>query len=154
MKTHKQPITITSVRFEKGERSPYDVWVYCDFENGGTQGFGGFVLDKPLAKTYAQEICEVFGVKKFKNLKGLKGFALYSFGEWNDPIEGLEAPSGKRFTISGFRKRHFPDKFKSALEEEQESLRLDIQWATRRIAECNAKLKTLNDNYIDWETEP
>lgn len=125
---------------------------------GGThQGFGGLCLDPESLKAFVAELCEAFGVRDREALVGQRCYALRALGEWNEPIERLESlGTGRRFTITGFRRRHYPKHATSRLEDEIRSARGEIEWAQRRANEARERLARLESNesgYVDWEVQ-
>ena len=141
------------ISYVKDEPEYHDiptVSVGIDF-GSSFQSFGGLALDAGSLKWFLDELCEIFDVQRKEQLIGKKCYALRNFGIWNDAIEGIEAPSGKRFTITGFRKRHYPEFAKSPLEHKREELESTIRWATRRAEEAKEQLKTVASGFVDWE---
>jgi len=123
--------------------------VYIDC--GYVQGFGGLALDEGLADDYVHDLCATFGVRGMDELVGKECYALYSFGEYNELIEGLEsADTGKRFLHNAWRKKLAPDT-RSILDQKRENLENDIAWAERRAAESRQRLQELSASFVDWE---
>jgi len=119
---------------------------------GGTQGFGGLHLGNGLDKAWEREVCEAFGVKHLMQLEGKPVFILTSFGRYHEPIEGLEdAMTGKRFTITGFRRRNcgFTG---TKLEEELQSALRAIEVSRKRLDEANRAYLQYAQGFTDWET--
>ena len=147
---HKEAGRIDYVKAGKEDHGILTVWAGIDF-GGGAQGFGGLCLETKTSRAFLRELCETFDVSDHEALVGKKCHALRCFGTNNDPIEGLEAPSGKRFTLTGFRKRHYPEHAKSRLEEEKERLQREMAWAGRRRDEAADRLATVGEQFVDWE---
>lgn len=121
---------------------------------GVGQGFGGLLFDNAeAADDYVRDLCAAFGVHAMIELVGKKCFALYSFGEHNEFIEGLEScDTGRRFLHNAWRKKRFPDT-RDRLSQEKERLWREIAWAEWRAAEAKNRLDTLESRYVDWETK-
>jgi hypothetical protein len=119
---------------------------------GWGQGFGPFCMkDKTEARLLLSEICATFDCADPERMKGLACIALYS--EPRGDIEGLETQSGKRFTIRGWRRKHYPDHAKTPTEARREQLERDISHHERRLKDARTELKTLGE-LVDWETMP
>lgn len=117
-----------------------------DFE-GSQQGFGGLALQtKALADDFAADLCATFGVGKLDDLRGKRCTALRCFPYNNEPIEGLEAPDGRRFILTAWRRRHYPDTL-TPLNERSESIRGDIVRLKLQIAERTTLLARLAADY-------
>lgn len=130
------------------------VWVQVDYDKGGSQGFGGLALqDQRIMASYVAALCDTFGVHALGDLKGLRCHALKCWEGHQETIEGLEAPDGRRFTITGWRRKQGLD-FPSPLEQRRESLRRDIAEATRCIETATRQMAALAEGYTDWSQEP
>ena len=142
-------IVSVDVSHESDERP--SVWVIVKFKGSG-QGFGGLYLNtEKLLESFVNSLMQPFNADYVEDLVGKKCYALRCWGHHNDSIVGLESfDTGRRFTIDGWRKK-MGFKFKNPLESRRDSLNLDIDSARRRIKECEKTLKTLEDNYIDWD---
>lgn len=116
---------------------------------GWGQGFGGLAFDEPHLVSWKEEICKLFGVTDIAEIVGRQCFILRNWASWGHDIEGLEV-DGKRFTITGFRRKHWPDKTKTQLENAAERLRSDIRFHARRIDEDVARLERLHEGYVEW----
>lgn len=110
---------------------PMTIWVLIRFR-GSTQGFGGICLDKPTLADYERQLCDLFGVRRLEDAVGEQCFALYARDSYQERIEGLER-GGRRFTLTGFVRKHWPDKAPSDNE---------------------AFLAALEEGYTDWERAP
>lgn len=150
----RTPATISAVKhyFEDhvGQMSSY---VFCDYDDGGTQGFGGLALGPKggaLEKQWERELMTTFGVVRFDSLVGKRCYVLRCFDQWNATMEGLEAENGNRFTVRGFVKRHLGVD-RDPLEQEQESLRSSIAMHERRAAEDKLSLSRVRKGYKSWE---
>lgn len=149
--SHREEGTIASVFSGRAYHEIPTVCVDIDLGGGCHQGFGNLVLDEKGEKLFLRELCDLFHVQDPKQLVGKKCFALRSFSEWNTPIEGLEAPDGKHFTITSFRKRHYPNNSQSVIRSKKQSLRDDIARYKHQIKEAEQDLEALDDDYVDWE---
>lgn len=140
----------------------HSVWVHVKYDadgiyGGGHQGFGGIVLgtlDKPapeLMKSYVADLCAAFDAQDLERLAGMKCHVLFSFPGWNGTIEGLEGPSGKRFTITAWRRKHFPESTKSPLEQRIEDLEQTRAHAKRTLVSTALALSKVKQEFVDWE---
>jgi hypothetical protein len=126
------------------------IWITVDGD--GVQGFGGICFDdgeSELEKDFIKSVCGVFGVKKLDDLVGKECYALRCFEEMHTPIEALEAPSGKRFVLTAWRKKHFPET-KDPLTGKRESIEGNISFLQRRVAEEKTRLAHLDNKYHEW----
>lgn len=152
---HRVPAVIESVKGPHTEdHGILTTMVTVKAGYGYHQGFGGLCLDKgKIANSYVSALCKAFDVKTMDELVGKKCFALYCFGEHNEPIEGLEsADTGRRFLHNAWRKKHFPETV-NTLAQKIESIRSTIAWAKRRVVEEEARLAALKSHYVDWERQ-
>lgn len=141
---------IASVSY--GRDHDHDVltfWAMIEFPGSG-QGFGGIVLDEKLGPDFRREICRVFEVATVNDLVGLDCYALRCFAINNEPIEGLEAMSGQRFTLNAWRRRHFPET-ESILVARRRRMLGEIDSLNRRIYEITRDAKTLEERFVTWE---
>jgi hypothetical protein len=118
---------------------------------GGCQGFGQLCLDPITGPDFLHELCDVFDVHDHELLKGQECYALRNFEHYNCPIEGLEAMSGKRFTLTAFIRKHWPDKAQSPLERERQRHEQEIVFLQRRLKEERSRLACVDEGYVDWE---
>lgn len=148
---YRQAAKVSSVYNGREDHGIKTISVVIDYEEGGTQGFGNlFLNDDDLRKSFINDLCDTFDVDDLKDMVGKKCFALFSFGRWNETIEGLEhADSGNRFVLTTWRKKHFKD-IKNPLEAEQEALKDNIARYAENMERCKAKLKTLDKEYKAW----
>ena len=123
--------------------------VSIDFE-ASHQAFGCVVFDtdEHLADFVEDLLC-IFGVREVPELVGKPVIALRCFGGWNEPIEGLEAESGRRFILTEWRRKFWPDS-KSPLEARRMSTKATIASLERRIREEQVKLDALDAEYVEW----
>jgi hypothetical protein len=116
------------------------------------QGFGGLALNETTLPLFVRGLCELFAVDDIEQIKGRKCVALWSFGEWNEPIEGLEV-DGRRFTITGFRRRAHPELDTDKLAAKKRELRRAVEHHKRMLSEAKARLDRFSaDGYVDWES--
>jgi hypothetical protein len=144
---------ISNVFIGQEDHGIWTVVIYLQGPTGGWgQGFGSLCLENEAgANLFLAEVCATFDAATSEALKGMPCTALYA--KPLDKIEGLEAASGKRFTIRGYRMRHHPDKAPTPTEAERGRLERDIAWHRRVLAERTAELQALGE-LIDWETAP
>jgi hypothetical protein len=149
-KGFREPGVIKDTFYGKEDHGITTVCVTIDLDAGSTQGFGNLCLDKKLAEDYIEHLCAAFGVSKLRDLKGKHCYALRCFTGWNSDIEGIEAPSGKRFIHTTWRRKHYPN-IMTPLEEKCQELESNIMYATRTIKDCHERLKTLARDYKEWK---
>jgi hypothetical protein len=151
MSEHREPATVASVMYGIEDHGILTFSLYMTMGSCG-QGFGNIVLrDEPGDRSGPRlkaELCELFGVENFDDIKGRQCFVLRCFEE--EEIEGVEV-DGKRWTITGFRKRHYPDHVPTVLENKTKQLRERIDYHARGIQDCNRQLERVADRYRDWE---
>lgn len=145
----REPAVVEYVRSDDERGSTHFVGMHM---GGCHQGFGGLCLDEVTRADWIRSIADLFGVDDIEKVVGRNCFVLRSWPRWGSNIEGLEV-DGRRFTITGFRKKHWPDKTKSPLLDEQDRIQRDIDWHGRRVQEQIRALQTLEDGYVDWESE-
>ncbi len=120
-----------------------------EFSGGGYQSFGNLVLDDVLLKSFLDDLCSTFSVGIPEDLMGKECYALRCFGYNNDHIEGLETASGKKMTLTKWRKKHFPDTL-SPLDEEIKRLSSRIEQAQNSISRAITDLSKVQSEYTDW----
>jgi hypothetical protein len=112
---------------------------------GWGQGFGGLAFESQhLVDDFAADLCAVFGVERLKDLRGKPCYALRCFPRSH--IEGLEAPGGKRFVITNWRRKHWPHT-PAPLAVELKKLRDEAVQLRRRAAELEEQADRLPDLY-------
>jgi len=80
--------TIVDVRAGKDpDHAYFTAWITVDLK-GGTQGFGGMVMDEELLAIYTQEVCRTFGVETFDALVGKPCYVLRCWGHYDDRHRG------------------------------------------------------------------
>jgi len=130
----------------------YDVSL--DIDDGFSQSFGGLYLPDGTWKLFERDLLECADVPTSKGLIGLKVYALYYFGRWNEPICGLEFDNGRKFLISRFQRDHFPaNPPNGALKAEIASIERDIDLCKERLADLQAKLLTVGQGFVDWDSK-
>lgn len=149
---HRVAAVIESVRAPYLEESHgvLTTDLYLTF-GSGMQMFGGLAFDSMTgAHDYLTELCAAFGVQHFVDLRGKRCFALYSFGKYNELIEGLESvDTGRRFVQNAWRAKHCPGT-PSVLEQKQARVRAEVARMERQIAESTTKLDALAREFVDW----
>lgn len=150
---HRQFGTIQRVEYAPCDYGPIQVIVTIDVFGGGSQEkFGGVPIG---FEAWKRELCETFDVQGFEELPGKKCWVLRSFAEFHEPIEGLEAPNGKRFTRTGYARRHGRDPlYPNRLHCRVADISDEISRLERRIAEMRHTLHGLSNRYFEWEEEP
>lgn len=116
------------------------------------QGFGGLALTQTTGPMFKRALCELFGVAEVEQIKGRKCIALWSFGTWNEPIEGLEV-DGRRFTITGFQRLAHPELDTDKRASEMRRLRMAVEHHERQLSEAKARLARGCEGFVDWESE-
>jgi len=111
------------------------------------------VLSDELAPDFVQQLRKTFGVPSIESLVGKECYALRCWGFYNDSIEGLESvDTGKRFVLTAWRIKHFPDA-KSPAINRRRYLLSEIAQHKRRWQELEVELDTLLDGYVDWSQD-
>jgi hypothetical protein len=145
---HRVQACISDVFVGKEDHGIWTVSITLD-DMGYTQSFGNLCLDKEnKVPAFVGAIENLFNVSDIKNIIGKKCYALYSFGKWNEPIEGIEY-KGKRFTLTGFRKSLGEDA-ESPLTYRIISIEREITQAKQRILDREAELEVISKDYKDW----
>lgn len=72
-----------------------------------------------------------------------------SFTTWGATIEGIETLDGKKFTITKWRKKHFPET-KNPLDDKKQSILRSIESFKRRISDLEEDLKNIDSEYVNW----
>ncbi len=143
---------IESVTYQREDHNILTCFVHVKLDSGWHQGFGGLLLDEEVTgPDFVKSLCDTFGVESKDQLVGLSCFALRCWAIHNEPIEGLEATSGKRFILTTWRRRHFPNKTQSVLELRYEKKLRHLESTRNRVRELEHELTYLPQGYIDWE---
>jgi hypothetical protein len=128
-------------------------FISIEFSEHTGQSFGGLKLSSGLDLIFEAEVCATFGVRSIKKLEGLKVIALRSFGKFNEPLEGIEDPrTGKRFTTTGFRRRHCGLK-KTPLDEARERAQRDLVHHRFQFERAESALLSLDRDFTNWEED-
>ena len=135
---------IVRARYGDVHHGIMSVDVYVELGSSG-QGMSGVRLDDgPLRDSYIADLCAAFGVRDLDALVGREGYALYAFGGWNEPIDGLEGPCGV-FSINAWQRKHFPET-PTLVEERRQQLEravtqtaADLSHRRKSLAAFNAK---------------
>lgn len=129
-------------------------WIHVEGLDGGWgQGFGGLILDEKHAEDWKVSICALFGVKELVECEGRNCFALRAWPTWGTDIEGIEV-DGCRFTLTEFRRKHWPNEPADPLSRRRNAIINDINWHGSRIVERASELHRLADGYVDWSRSP
>jgi hypothetical protein len=127
-------------------------WVHVEgVDSGWGQGFGGIALSPPAAADFIASVCALFGVTALTECAGRNCFVLRSWPSWGSDIEGIEV-DGRRFTLTDFRRKHWPDVAADPLARRRESILNSINYAGRDVQRYVAELGRVEDGYIDWST--
>jgi hypothetical protein len=149
----RRPAKITGFELGPEDHGIITVVIRLESPTGGWgQGFGCLRMkDDAEAKRFLGEVCAIFDHSEPERLKGQECIALYCL-PW-ESIEGIEAPSGKRFTITGWRRRYYPEHTLSPTGRRRKALKENLQCHRRRVTEIEAQLDNL-EHLIDWDVEP
>ena len=147
----KESATIIGYWYGGEDHGILTCWITLKYDLGGQQGFGGLILgSKTIGDDFVRQVCRLFYVTDLSQLAGKKCKALFSFGNWNESIEGLENEEGERFTLYNFREKHWPNDTKNHFDSEKDRLQREIDRAQERMSEVKGKLKGLKAGYTDW----
>jgi hypothetical protein len=115
---HRLRGTITSFSYKRD--MDHDTWI-CSvgivFDGYGSHSFGDLCLDNDgsgpdgaaTGPDFIADLCKLFHVEAPEKLVGLGCYGLWSHGWFSSPIVGLENLDGERFTIQGWRRKHWPE---------------------------------------------
>lgn len=128
------------------------VSVRLQFGAGGShQSFGNLAFERDhLADDFVRDLCATFAVTNLDDLRGRSCYALRCFDGLNEPIEALESARGRRFIISAWRRKHYPDS-PNPLAARKAHIQNDIALYTKRIAEARQRLERLDAEYTAVE---
>lgn len=157
---HRVPVTIQIVsgpRVEDHGVLVFEMWLSSPTWEQGIQSpvldpVNGFTMPKvtPLLDSYVKALCAAFGTDDYRKLVGEKAYALFSFGEHNEMIEGLEsARTGRRFTHTVWAHETF-GKAESPLEREQHRTKMELRQIEYRRGELLRRLEALPAKFVDW----
>lgn len=125
-------------------------WVHVTGpDEGWGQGFGGIGLGPEHAADWTAAICALFGVKTLAECTGRNCFVLHAWASWGHDIEGLEV-DGRRFTLTAFRRKHWPEHPCDPLTRRKASLLADINRHGRDVQRKVAELEKVEVGYVDW----
>lgn len=180
---HRTRARVERVTFHIEDHGFWTCWLHLallDAKLGewGSQGFGGLALSEgvqmlpqdqtpptTLALAYVADVCAALGIPSrgiidhksalahLEQAVGREVFALRSFGEWNEEIEGIEVvKTGMRFTHSRFRLAHLPGATPTnKLEEYIQRRASTIASLERRIGDERRAIATAHERFVDWE---
>lgn len=92
---------ITSAKLEIKERGILNFWIFVDYEDGGSQGIGGLVLDtwdeskkRRIGTSYGcemiRQLLTTLNVNDFSEMKGKNIYVLSEKTGWNIKPLGIE----------------------------------------------------------------
>lgn len=140
---HRVPATVDG-SFRYDDKRGETVWLPLKM-GGWHQSFGGYHLPDGMREAWVNELRDLFGGEP----EGRNCFALYAFGELNEPICGIEV-EGRRFIVTDFFRRHGVE-VKNKLREARERTIREVSWLTRRINEETARFSTMDESYVEWD---
>lgn len=144
----RQPARIARVEVGPEDHGMHTAWLFLEWDGGG-QGFGGIVLDGgALTRDYLADLCARFGVSDVEALVGRKCYALRCFR--GGSIEGVESETGGRFTLTDWRRKHWPERATTPLDDRREVLHRSIESAAERIKQASRDLVNLGSEYHAW----
>lgn len=149
----REPAIVESVTYGEGHYGLSSDLYMIGPDGGWGQSFGGLCLNDEFGAVWKADLCALFGVDNFEAIKGRRCFVLRSWPTYGSTIEGVEV-GGKRFTITGFRRKVVPERAPTPLEQKTEILRADIDRAARNIQDLNRRLASVVDGYVDWTVDP
>lgn len=149
----REHATVASVSYGVEDHGILTSYVQLKLQTG-VQGFGGLALDERTGKSWRMGLAEFFGAAKFEDIVGCQCWALRCWPTWGTTIEGLENTAGDRFTMTKFRRLHWPEKKWDPLEDAVQRAKSSIAHLTRRINEETAGLDKLRTEYVDWNGKP
>lgn len=151
--SHKEKGRIINTSFEENQYNGVrSVWITLEYDAGGCQGFGGLCLiNEELENAFISEICSIFNAKKLNELINEPCYALRSLPYYNTEIEGLESRNGKRFTLTGFIKKHHPQEYVPKFEKLLKAAENEIFYLEKRLIVAKNYINSLEIDYKDWE---
>jgi hypothetical protein len=147
MSTTREAGKVHSTFYGREDHGILTAVVRIEFDGGGGQGFGCLAFaNERIADDFVVDLCTTFGVKRLQDLHGRRCIALRCFGYNNELIEALEAPDGKRFVLTAWRRKHDPDA-PTPLEARSQQVEREIALLERRLVEERARLRRLSAEY-------
>lgn len=143
------PATIVDVFYGKEDHGILTCYITLTFKSGGTQAFGGLRLEEVSGKDFCRRVCDIFNVSSLNDLINKSCYGLFCFGDYNEMIEGIESPNGKRFTLTTFSKI-YDTQAQTPLERRQKSLEQEIERAQQTIIDNKRVLVSLKKRYTNW----
>jgi hypothetical protein len=138
---------ISEVFYGKEDHGILTCSVRVNFD-GSTQSFGGIAFEScKIADDFVADLCRTFAVEKLDELRGLACVAYRCFPYNNEPIEALEALSGARFTLTGWRRKHWPLDALDPREARRANLRREEKRLRGRLTEIRASLDRVDADY-------
>lgn len=145
---YRQEGIISKVFFGKEDHGILTCMVYLDFA-GSSQGFGCLAFSDPNKGVhFVNSLCSIFDINEVGPdvnwvLRDRRCIALRCFGNFSDPIEGLENPeNGKKFTITEWC-RIFDKDAPDPLQRQQQEIRNKISYLERRLREEKIELSEI-----------
>lgn len=105
------------------------------------------------AEAFAADILKLFDVDRQLFLMGKPCWALWNHADLQEQMAGIENMSGGRFTVQGFRRRHWANT-KSAYDAAMERLDSEIAGRMRLVQRLQQRQQALQLDFVDWETAP
>jgi hypothetical protein len=147
--SYREDGKIVSIFAGKEDHGILTVGLGVEFRTGH-QGFGGLAFDNDgiKKKAFLADLCAVFGVSDHEQLVGRPCVALRCFDTWNSPIEGLESTSGKRFVLTDWRRKHWPEiEILDPLEERIAAMKRDLARLRQDAKDLRARIPVVKANY-------
>lgn len=119
-------------------------------DGGWGQGIGGMVLTPETVDAWRRELAETFRVATLEEIVGRSCFVLRSWPGYGHNIEGVEV-DGRRWTLTGFVRRHFPDKAIDPLTNRRNKATARLSSLANDLERARREIETCADGYIDWE---
>jgi hypothetical protein len=84
------------------------VWVQVEYDQGGSQGFGGLALnEEALREDYIHDLLDTFDKPRLAELVGQRVWVLRRRPDWQARIEGLTSvATSRRFTHTDWQRKH------------------------------------------------
>lgn len=145
MQSKKRAAVITDVFYGLEDHGILSCNLSLEFIVGGTtQLFGGVNLSAPGSGVdFYNSICRLFRAQDLEQIIGKRCYALYCFGNNNEPIEGIETEYGNRFTLTSFMKR-YDSTILSPIEKMKQRYFDEIERSKDRIMNAATQLKFLD----------